>query len=239
MRPDSESTAAPSPSPLVCAEGMALVDASALRFCIDRWEGSLVLVTSEGDAPFSPYDTVGDRRVRAVSRAGVVPQGYVSQLDAKAACEASRKRLCQAPEWLRACKGPSNTTFPYGQARRDGFCNGESVVAPLAFMPPWQRFPNMTNMNNPLLNQLKDTVAPTGQFSRCTNEYGVFDMVGNLHEWVASGASGAAFRGGYYRDTSQNGDGCDYETTAHPDWYHDYSTGFRCCADASVEPDSR
>ena len=40
------------------------------------------------------------------------------------------------------------------------------------------------------------------------------------------------FRGGYYQDTHRNGDGCTYRTTAHDVSYHDYSTGFRCCADA-------
>ena len=28
-----------------------------------------------------------------------------------------------------------------------------------------------------------------------------------------------------------NGDGCTYRTAAHEFTYHDYSTGFRCCAD--------
>ena len=39
-------------------------------------------------------------------------------------------------------------------------------------------------------------------------------------------------RGGYYQDTHLNGDGCSYRTVAHDVSYHDYSTGFRCCADA-------
>ncbi|QXD15378.1 hypothetical protein GQ464_000010 [Rhodocaloribacter litoris] len=29
-----------------------------------------------------------------------------------------------------------------------------------------------------------------------------------------------------------HGEGCLYRTTAHGRTYHDYSTGFRCCADA-------
>jgi len=58
----------------------------------------------------------------------------------------------------------------------------------------------------------------------------VFDMVGNLHEWVAS--QRPTFRGGYYLDTHWNGDGCAYRTTAHASEYHDFSTGFRCCANA-------
>jgi hypothetical protein len=53
-------------------------------------------------------------------------------------------------------------------------------------------------------------------------------MVGNIHEWTSDGT----FRGGYYLDTKQNGEGCDYKTTAHAKTYYDYSTGFRCCADA-------
>ena len=39
------------------------------------------------------------------------------------------------------------------------------------------------------------------------------------------------FRGGYYMDTTKNGEGCSYRTTAHDFAYHDYSTGFRCCMD--------
>ena len=63
----------------------------------------------------------------------------------------------------------------------------------------------------------------------CTNGYGVYDMVGNIHEWVDDPAG--TFQGGYYLDVEQNGDGCGYRTDAHNVTYHDYSTGFRCCAD--------
>ena len=55
------------------------------------------------------------------------------------------------------------------------------------------------------------------------------DLHGNLHEWIDD-ASGI-FRGGFYVDASINGAGCSYRTTAHTFGYHDYSTGFRCCAD--------
>ena len=68
----------------------------------------------------------------------------------------------------------------------------------------------------------------TGAHAGCSNDYGVFDMVGNLHEWVDDPEG--TFQGGYYLDTHQNGDGCSYRTVAHEFTYHDYSTGFRCCA---------
>jgi formylglycine-generating enzyme required for sulfatase activity len=56
-------------------------------------------------------------------------------------------------------------------------------------------------------------------------------MVGNLDEWTAD--PNGTFQGGFWLDTSQHGDGCAYRTIAHPYDYHDYSTGFRCCADPS------
>ncbi len=74
------------------------------------------------------------------------------------------------------------------------------------------------------------TLALTGAHSGCTNEHGVFDMVGNLHEWTSDPEG--TFRGGYYMDTTQNGDGCWYRTGGHNTAYHDYSIGFRCCATA-------
>ena len=67
-------------------------------------------------------------------------------------------------------------------------------------------------------------------YCRCVTDEGVYDMHGNLHEWVAD--SSGVFRGGFYVDASINGTGCSYRTTRHTFDYHDYSTGFRCCADA-------
>ena len=90
-----------------------------------------------------------------------------------------------------------------------------------------------TQMNDPRLNQLPGTLARAGAHARCRNRYGVFDIVGNLHEWVEATTRGGhgVFRGGYYVDVHVNGSGCDYATRAHNPSYHDYSIGFRCCAD--------
>ena len=77
---------------------------------------------------------------------------------------------------------------------------------------------------------MANTVQRTAARSSCTNDYGVYDMVGNLHEWVDDPEG--TFQGGYYMDTKINGEGCNYRTTAHGFSYRDYSTGFRCCMDA-------
>jgi hypothetical protein len=225
-----------------CPAGMALVDPSGepappghsamtsvpKAYCIDRWEASLVEIAPEGERDFSPFANVTGHKVRAVSRAGVVPQAYISRNEADAACKASRKRLCQEDEWVRACEGRQPTTFPYGDERKTGYCNdhGKPPLASLYADNPHTWEP----MNDPRLNQQPDTVAKTGAFAHCKSSYGAFDMVGNVHEWVAD--PGGTFLGGYYLDTTLNGDGCHYKTVAHDAAYHDYSTGFRCCADA-------
>lgn len=214
-----------------CPGGMALVNDA---YCIDRYEGSLVEVTPYGDRPFSPYEMIKGRSVRAVSRSGVVPQAYISRNEADAACVAAHKRLCTEEEWVAACRGKRPTTFPYGDEHKPGYCN-DSGVSPLATYYPGAgpEAHEFEPMNDPRLNQLDGTVSRTGAHAHCRSSWGEFDMVGNLHEWVAD--PGGTFLGGYYLDTHINGDGCGYKTIAHDAEYHDYSTGFRCCAGARGE----
>jgi formylglycine-generating enzyme len=211
-----------------CLEGMAFVERT---YCIDRWEASLVLVTPEGERPFSPYIAMTDSRVRAVSRPAVVPQAYVSREDATIACASAGKRLCKSDEWLLACRGSHARKFPYGNTRKAGVCNDTARTSPVKalFSRLGSKMFSFQPMNDPRLNTLPGTLEKTGNHPNCASEYGVYDMVGNLHEWVDEPTS--AFRGGYYLDTHENGDGCDYKTVAHGPEYHDYSTGFRCCAD--------
>ncbi len=224
-----ERSSIPAPPPVAmspCRSEMALVEN---RFCIDRWEASLVEVTAGGERPFSPYQSPNGSAVRAVAAGNAVPQGYMSRDQADRACKASHKRLCLDEEWVMACRGDPPHSFPYGDGRQKGVCN-DSGRSPLrAFYPESPETYSDGPMNDPRLNQLPTTVARSGAFARCTNGFGVFDMVGNLHEWVMS--PHPTFRGGYFLDTHSNGEGCAYHTTAHAADYHDYSTGFRCCSD--------
>jgi hypothetical protein len=219
-----------------CPRDMVSIDDA---YCIDRFEASLVELLPDGkEQPWPHYMPIEGHIVRAVSEPRVFPQAYISEVQAVEACARSEKRLCKANEWRKACMGPERTTYPYGSANEPRRCNdhGRSpmgirwgLTGDESDRAQW----TWDKMNDPSLDQYDGTLAKAGDHERCTNAYGAFDMVGNLHEWIDDPSG--TFLGGYYQDIHLNGDGCAYKTMAHEAAYHDYSTGFRCCADADPE----
>lgn len=205
----------------LCPPEMAEIEGPSGPFCIDRYEAAL-----EG---WSPYEVPSADAV-AVSGPGYLPQGYISADVAAEACANAGKRLCGREEWEITCQGQPPTTYPYGDTYRAGACNegrpGHPVVDLFGDATDW----SMDQMNDPRINQQADTVDPSGANLDCVTESGVFDLHGNLHEWIDD--PNGTFKGGFYVDAVLNGPGCGYTTTAHGTSYHDYSTGFRCCADA-------
>lgn len=197
--------------------------------CIDQYEAALVEIMSDGsERSWSPYFNPGQKMVRAVSIAQAIPQGYISGDQAQAACVNAGKRLCTSQEWLSACQGAQGWTYPYGATLMPGTCHDARAKHPVV------EYFNSTDpsiwskLGHPCINQQADTVLRGNAKPGCVSPAGAFHMMGNLHEWVAD-ASGT-FRGGFYADTSRNGPGCLYKTTAHNRQHWDYSTGFRCCA---------
>ncbi len=207
-----------------CPAGMAKVT----TFCIDRFEASLALMPT---GTWSPYFFPGGEMVTAVSLRNAVPQAFISQLEAGAACTAAGKRLCSDPEWLRACQGPTNTTYPYGNTRMPGVCNDARSVQPEVELygttDPWIS----SHLDSPCLDQEANGLDKTGANAGCITAEGVFDMMGNVHEWTNDPTG--ILRGGDYVDTVSEGNGCLYASMSHDPSYWDYSTGFRCCANAT------
>ena len=220
--PEPNACLAEEPGQGGCPNGMLRVD----TFCVDRFEAALV---TDGGIAWSPYFPPAGVKVRAVSLRGAVPQAYISQLEASAACVAAGKRLCTDAEWLRACQGPSGFTYPYGNTREPGTCNDGRATHPAIELYGTSASWIYSHLDSPCLNQEAAGLLPTGDKTGCVTVEGAYDMMGNLHEWTADPAG--TFRGGYYVDTTINGNGCLYATTAHDVSYWDYSTGFRCCAD--------
>jgi hypothetical protein len=221
---DSDAPAGP------CPAEMALIGQS---LCVDRVEASLETLIDGVWTPRTPYGPLDGETVRAVAKVGLVPQGYISGDEAEAACAAANKRLCTSDEWLLVCQGEEGRVYPYGDtydlmACNDTYGGGHPVVD---YFGTSDGVWDTTHMNDAGINQQADSLAASGDFPACVTPEGVLDLHGNLHEWV-SDADGT-FRGGFYADAKINGTGCSYRTTAHSRDYHDYSTGFRCCADAT------
>ncbi len=166
----------------------------------------------------------------AVSKANVVPQGYVPGFVAVQACRASGKRLCREDEWVTACKGQQHVQYPYGQEYRQGVCNVFREAHPGAIL----HGDCSRGLSDPRLNLVKsegaDLLRETGGTPHCASHWGsdvIYDMVGNVDEWVDD--PDGVFVGGFYARNTRKG--CESRVSAHPPAYFDYSLGFRCCAD--------
>jgi len=143
---------------------------------------------------------------------GAIPTTNVNQAMARELCERRAKRLCTELEWERACKGPSQRTFEYGNAYREEICGTGTVVVP----------------------------RPSGFNVGCQSDFGVHDMHGSVFEWTSSAwnrgttnPNRVAIRGG--NDISgevvarcANAEQRTAETRAQ-------ALGFRCCTGPANE----
>lgn len=107
-----------------------------------------------------------------------IPTSNVSRDEAEQLCASKGKRLCTELEWERACKGPDNTTYEYGDTYRKDAC-GTGVALEQA------------------------SRRPTGEHAQCKSGFGVMEMHGGVWEWTSSewgrgskGASQGVLRGG-------------------------------------------
>jgi formylglycine-generating enzyme required for sulfatase activity len=227
--------------------------------CVDRYEAHLVVPDGKFMFERLPHyeRPPSDLPYQARSRVGIHPQAYISRVEASAACERAGKRLCTAVEWRRACRGSKDTLYPYGSRFEAGRCNvGRPHLLTKYFGANPNNWGYESHFNNPKLGQEPGFLLQAGERSGCANDYGIHDMVGNLHEWVSDrvdrtlaqriplipGIKAAlgrstgkgVFLGGFFSTTDEHGRGCDFVTTAHEPAYHDYSTGFRCCREPAV-----
>lgn len=229
FRPVQEGAFPPAKPAARCPPEMGLVLGAV---CVDRFEASLVERAPDGTlvAAAPNLSLVPGHVYVAKSVEGVIPQAYVSGLQALAACREAGKRLCTPVEWRAACGGSQGYAFPYGPDLVPGRCHDSGANPMLTYHADTQaRGWGPLELNDPRNTELEGTLAKTGAFPGCVNDFGLYDMVGNLDEWTAD--PNGTFQGGYWLDTSQHGEGCAYRTVAHPFDYRDYSIGFRCCAD--------
>jgi formylglycine-generating enzyme required for sulfatase activity len=136
------------------------------------------------------------------NRKGEQPVGNVSQKDAQMACEEVGKRLCSADEWEKACKGPENFIYSYGDTPDGSFC-GEAMDEPYR----------------------------VGDRENCLSGYGVFDMSGGFREWTASAKESKPSRKlvkGGQRGNYERGTRCAFGVD-EDEGYAEATMSFRCC----------
>ncbi len=114
----------------------------------------------------------------AASVAGAMPWRNLDHGEATRGCTNAGKRLCTGAEWQVACQGPAGTAYPYGAACVPGACHDRNA-------------PDSCPRNG-------SGVEATGSLPTCEGGYaGIFDMSGNVWEWLSdTGVSGCGLRGG-------------------------------------------
>jgi len=179
----------------------------------------------ELDIPSPPE---ADIALVAMSQKDVLPQGYLNANQAEAACEAAGKRLCTESEWVTACRGDAQREFPYGDRYEQGACNVNRENHPSFLLHGNAARYHDDPRNNLVTVDGAPLLRTTGATERCASRWGddaIYDMVGNLDEWVADDRG--VFVGGFYSRGTRAG--CAARVSAHPRGYSDYSTGARCC----------
>lgn len=175
------------------------------------------------------------------NRAGAHPTWMLDWYEAQATCESKGKRLCWQSEWTAACEGPEHTPFPYGWERDHSKCNMDNFyIEPRRYGPKGQFFFYSKNddVRRDELARLDQSV-PSGSMASCRSGFGVFDMPGNLDEWVVSDepprekSRWAGLKGGAWGHVRSQ---CRPTTYSHDPDFRYYFVGFRCCRDADDAP---
>jgi len=178
--------------------------------------GPLVAGTPEGSLPRAADEEMPGEQVILKgyyidlfpypNEEGAIPLTNVNQAAAGALCSERGKRLCSELEWERACKGPDNHRYEYGETYRAERCGTGAVPV----------------------------MRPTGIRVSCRSDFGVRDLHGGAWEWTASAwgrgtSSGlVSVRGGNAAD----GEIVGRCANARPEKPSSPSgtVGFRCCA---------
>ena len=134
----------------------------------------------------------------------VKPAAKVTWQQADEACARLGKRLCTEEEWEKACKGPANWIYSYGDTFDLEMCGG--------------------GINQPY---------HLGERESCVSGYGVYDLSGGLREWTATlhgpKKNRAVVKGGL-KTNNERGSRCAFSVDESTT-YADGTLAFRCCLD--------
>ncbi len=180
------------------------------------------VTTGKGKSYIDRFEATIDKQGRAISLSGVKPR-RASWFQAKAACEKAGKRLCTEEEWASACTGE-----PAVDNNKNGWFNDDDIEGSRY---PYGAFYEAGACHDGQKTLTGDPIL-TGQMHACRSKGGVYDLTGNIAEWIESDEKKASMVGGNFG--SGEGAACNRRGTMFGPGIRNNTTGFRCCADTAV-----
>ncbi|MDO5576740.1 MAG: PKD domain-containing protein, partial [Fibrobacter sp.] len=139
------------------------------------------------------------------NKKGETPSVKITYSEAQKKCAESGKRLCTPQEWETACQsGKKRNDYPYGSKYKPENCN---------------------TMGNP---SVKNSLTVSGNFTSCVGDFQIYDMSGNVAEWVESPKKANPYVYGGSWQNSEEGSKCNSRIELEDGIKYFYA-GFRCC----------
>lgn len=148
-----------------------------------------------------------------------IPGTRMSWFAARDACQAAGKRLCTEEEWVTACQGLPAVDDDGDGEWADDMVEGNTY--------PYGDYHNRRNCWD---GRDRKAMRPvyTGEMPACVSKDGVYDLTGNVEEWVGTSPENAVLLGGAF-DTSKDHARCYRRNATFGAGYANARTGFRCC----------
>jgi hypothetical protein len=177
-----------------------------MRFCMDRYEWP--------------------------NQKGELPALLISWTDAKKECEKVGKRLCTEDEFNFACEGEAMLPYTYGYVRDASKCSIDKQYRKrekkLLKYEACLKKPECKRELEKLDQRL-----PAGSMAACVSPFGVYDLNGNINEWVfrpkEKPPNRSGLKGGWWGPVRGR---CRPTVGFHKEEDYGYEEGFRCCKDA-------